>query len=94
MHRLALRPLLFDSRCRGSRSQDVQGFECRALGGMSRLLALRTIDTLHVEVSVEHLEAQGCSELGLMRLLWDAGYAISRPRGDWNAIARAPKASV
>ena len=44
---------------------DLQGYECRALDGMRRLLRRRAVQGIRTEVSVPHLEAQGCSAGGM-----------------------------
>jgi FkbM family methyltransferase len=59
---------------------DVQGFECRALAGMSRLLAGAAVQAIKTEVSKPHLEAQGCSEGELLRQLRNASFVVSTPR--------------
>jgi FkbM family methyltransferase len=68
---------------------DVQGYECKVLAGMRRFLAKHTIEALHIEVAIPHLEAQGCSELGLFSELWKAGYTVHKPTAGQGMTALA-----
>lgn len=65
---------------------DVQGFECKALNGMKRLLRKRVIASIHTEVSLPHLRMQGCSPEMLNELMVAAGYTSfipSQARRSW-----------
>ena len=71
---------------------DVQGYECRALTGMRRLLGSRTVDAIFTEVSLPHLKRAGCSKEGLLGLLARSGYRVDRPHGprgfwSWDIVA-------
>lgn len=60
---------------------DVQGFECRALDGMRRLLQQHAVQAIVTELSVPHLEAQGCSANGMHDRLDELfGGQMARPR--------------
>ena len=55
---------------------DVEGYECLALQGMSRLLEARAIRAIKVEVFDELLRLQGCSAIALQRALVAHGYEL------------------
>ena len=66
---------------------DVQGFECRVLQGMRRLLAAHAVGAVFTEVSLSHLARAGCSKAGLLGALKDFGYRVDQPdgpRGHWS----------
>lgn len=66
---------------------DAQGYECKLLAGMRRFLAKHVIELVHFEVAVPHLEAQGCSELGLYAEIWRAKYAVHKRADGMTAVA-------
>ena len=71
---------------------DVQGFECRALAGMQRLLGYRAVDAIFTEVSRPHLARARCSQEGLLGILRDFGYQVDQPNGprgfwSWDILA-------
>ncbi len=55
---------------------DVEGFECRALHGMRRLLGAGAVKTVKVEVFESALRAQGCSGSRLQQLLLSSGFRL------------------
>ena len=55
---------------------DVEGFECKALRGMRRLLHARAIRFIKTEVFDYGLRQQGCSGIELQRLLASAGFRL------------------
>jgi len=55
---------------------DVEGFECRALHGMRRLLGAGAVKTVKVEVFESALRAQGCSGSRLQQLLLGSGFRL------------------
>jgi len=66
---------------------DVQGYECRALQGMQRLLSSRSVSAIVTEVSLPHLKRAQCSKAGLLGSLHDSGYRVDHPdggRGAWS----------
>ena len=60
---------------------DVQGYECRALQGMQRLLTSRALGAIFTEVSLPHLARAGCSQQGLLYLLNRHQYQVKNPNG-------------
>ena len=72
---------------------DVQGYECRALQGMHRLLTSRALGAIFTEVSLPHLARAGCSQQGLLDLLNRHDYQVKNPNGprghwSWDILAR------
>ena len=55
---------------------DVEGYECKAVQGMRRLLAARAVRVIKVEVFDGPLRAQGCSGVELQRALVLAGFIL------------------
>ena len=63
---------------------DIQGFECRALDGMTSLLS--RIDTIRTEVAPPFLLEQGCSPEGLKSRFTNNGFKIVSAGADLTAI--------
>lgn len=73
---------------------DVEGFECKVLGGARRLLAAGAIGVLKVEVFDSMLRLQGCSAVMLQRRLADAGYRLYVAPPDSRGSAAADAAAA
>ena len=58
---------------------DVQGYECRALEGMNRIIS--NMRTIKFEVANRWLLAQGCSDITLFEKLKSFGFDIYRGNG-------------
>jgi len=65
----------------GVMKMDVQGFECAALNGGRRLLSGGAVRSMFFEVSRLNLEANNCSEAGLLRTCVSSGFSCVKPCG-------------
>lgn len=67
---------------------DIQGYECRALAGMRRLLGeQQAVGALHVEVDLPHLRDAGCSQEGLFSTVRSYGFGKTAKAGRGGAWA-------
>ena len=65
----------------GIMKMDVQGFECAALNGGRRLLSGGAVRSMFFEVSPPNLEANKCSEAGLLRVCVNSGFSCVKRCG-------------
>jgi len=65
---------------------DVQGSECLALEGMTKLLSARAVSALRTEIAENFLKAHGCSGAEMLATLRGAGFELEQAGGDETGV--------